>query len=109
MVDVEQAELSKLLFGRAGRLRLARWVIDSVAVGEFFFQGAARDGVGDVISEVRANLDYFERLGMIRTAHRDSGPGRRQYYQRLDTELWLIFERALKFVDEKDQRRRVQR
>jgi hypothetical protein len=109
MLDVEQAELSKLLFGRAGRLRLARWIIDSVPVGEFFFQGAAREGAGDVISEVRANLDNFERLEMIKTAHRDPGPGRRQYYQRLESEMWSIFERALDLVNVEEQRNHARR
>ncbi len=109
MLGVEQAELSKLLFGRAGRLRLARWIIDAVPVGGFFFQGAAREGAGDVISEVRANLENFERLGMIKTAHRDAGPGRRQYYQRLESEVWAIFAKALDQVNVGEERRRARR
>src|SRR5947199_5179435 len=37
-LGVDQDELSRLLFGRAGRLRLARWILDNVAIGAFFYQ-----------------------------------------------------------------------
>jgi hypothetical protein len=107
MFGVEADELSKLLFGRGGRLRLARWILESVGVGRFFYQGEAREGTGDVISEVRANLENLERLGMIKTAHRDPGPGRRQYYERLESDLWPIFEAALKLTDGRKPRRRA--
>jgi hypothetical protein len=92
---VDQANLSRALFGRAGRLRLARWMVENVPVGKYFYQSEARDGTGDVINEVRANLANFELLGLITRAHRDPGSGRRQYYQRLKNPIWTIFETAL--------------
>lgn len=96
MFAVNQGELSKQLFGRAGRLRLAGWVIENVPVGEFFFQAEVRQGTGDVPNEVRENLKNLESLHLIEVAHRDPGPGRRQYYRRLDSPIWAIFEQALK-------------
>ena len=99
MFDVDQDQLSKLLFGRAGRLRLARWIMESVDSDGYFYQAQAREGTGDVISEVRANLDNLERLGLIKTSHRDPGPGRRQYYQRLQSDVWVTFEVAIRLVD----------
>jgi hypothetical protein len=97
---VDQDELSKLLFGRAGRLRLVRWILANVAEDAFFYQGQARDGTGDVPSEVKENLRNLEALGLIAVAHRDPGPGRRQYYRRCRTRLWELFDLAIKHADD---------
>lgn len=100
---MEQGELSKLLFGRAGRLRLARWLVEHVEAGGYFYQSEAREGAGDVISEVLANLENFVKLGLIAIAPRDPGHGRRQYYRRLDNPLWSIFETALSLCRDPSQ------
>jgi hypothetical protein len=92
---VDETELSKLLFGRAGRLRLASWILKNVSVRGFFFQTEARQGTGDVPNEVKENLKNLESLGVIKVAHRDPGPGRRLYYERLESPLWGVFEQAL--------------
>jgi hypothetical protein len=96
---VDQGDLSKLLFGRAGRLRLARWILKTVAVGGFFYQTQARVGTGDVPNEVKENLRNLESLGLIAISHRDPGPGRRQYYKRLDSPIWGIFALALRLTN----------
>jgi hypothetical protein len=105
MWRVDQTDLSKLMFGRAGRLRLARWILQNFQVGGFFFQAQATAGTGDVVSEVRANLENFEKMGLIKTSHRDAGPGRRQYYERLESALWQPYEIALGASGESVSRR----
>jgi len=99
ILTVEQGELSRLLFGRAGRLRLARWILENVAVKGFFYQAEARQGTGDVPNEVKENLRNLELLGLIEVSHRDPGPGRRQYYRRLESPIWRIFEQALRLTN----------
>jgi hypothetical protein len=98
-LGVDQDELSRLLFGRAGRLRLARWILDNVAVGAFFYQTQARLGTGDVPNEVKENLKNLGLLRLIEVAYRDPGPGRRQYYKRLHSPIWAIFERAVRLSE----------
>jgi hypothetical protein len=34
-------------------------------------------------------------LGMIKTAYRDPGPGRRLHYQRKEVPAWSVYEAAL--------------
>lgn len=87
-------EFAKLLIGRPGRLRLAEWIRDNVATGGYFYQDEARKGTGDVINELRENLRHLELLGMIKTAHRDPGAGRRQYYQRAQSPAWGVYDAA---------------
>jgi hypothetical protein len=98
-LHVDEGELSRLLFGRAGRLRLVRWILANVEVGGFFYQSQAREGTGDVPNEVRENLRNLELLGLIQVSHRDPGPGRRQYYKRLNSSMWAIFDQALRLTD----------
>lgn len=95
MYLVEREELAKLLVGRPGRLRLAGWILSNVAVDAYFYQDEARQGTGDVINEVRQNLQHLETLGLIRTAYRDPGPGRRLYYQRTASPVWAVYEATL--------------
>jgi hypothetical protein len=71
----------------------------TVPVGHYFFQAEARQGTGDVPNEVRENLRNLEALHLIELAHRDPGPGRRQYYRRLDSQIWAIFEQALRLTN----------
>ena len=104
---MERDELAKLLIGRPGRLRLAGWILRDVAVGAYFYQDEARKGTGDVINEVRQNLQHFEALGLIKTAHRDSGPGRRLYYQRMATPVWAVYEAALAAIETIEQQHRA--
>ncbi len=96
---MERDELAKLLIGRPGRLRLAGWILHEVALDGYFYQDAARKETGDVINEVRQNLQHFETLGLIKTAYRDRGPGRRLYYQRMASPVWAVYEAALAAVE----------
>ncbi len=91
-------EFAKRLIGRPGRLRLAKWILSNVAIDGYFYQDAARTGTGDVINEVRENLHHLELLGMIKTAHRDPGPGRRLHYKRTEAPAWAVYEAALSAV-----------
>jgi len=95
MYIVNRDELAKLLIGRPGRLRLADWILTDVPAQGYFYQDQARAGTGDVINEVRSNLQHFETLGLIKTAYRDPGPGRRLYYQRTASSVWAVYEAAL--------------
>ena len=91
-------EFAKLLIGRPGRLRLAAWILKNVAANGYFYQDEARKGTGDVINEVRGNLQHFELLGMIKTSYRDPGPGRRLYYRRREGPAWPVYEAAIAAV-----------
>jgi hypothetical protein len=93
---MDEGELSRLLFGRAGRLRLAHWLLETIPAGAYFFAGEAQRATGDVPNEVKDNIRRLVELGVITKAYRDPGPGRRQYYQRIDSPIWGIFELALK-------------
>jgi hypothetical protein len=97
---MEQAELSRLLFGRAGRLRLARWILENVPAGAFFFGSEAQQGTGDVPNEIKDNLTRLLELGLLTRAQRDPGPGRRRYYQRIESPIWAIFDQALKLTND---------
>src|SRR5712691_2758811 len=97
---MDQGELSRLLFGRAGRLRLAHWILENVPAGAYFFAGEAQQATVDVPNEIKDNIKRLLELGVITKAHRDPGPGRRQYYQRIDSPIWGIFELALKLTSE---------
>lgn len=96
---MDREEFVKRLLGRPGRLRLAAWILAEVDEGGYFYQDQARQGTGDVPSEVRTNLENLAQLGAIKQAHRDSGPGRRQYYQRLASPVWQVFNAALVAVE----------
>ena len=90
------------MFGRAGRLRLARWILEKIPAGAYFFAGEAQQATGDVPNEVKDNMQRLIELGVITKAYRDPGPGRRQYYQRLDSPIWGIFELALKLTSDSE-------
>jgi hypothetical protein len=79
---------------------LARWILKNVPPGAFFFGGEAQQGTGDVPNEVKDNLTRLVELGVITRAHRDPGPGRRQYYQRIESPIWAIFDQALKLTND---------
>lgn len=98
MYVMEEDDLSRLLFGRAGRLRFARWVLRNVRQGDYFYATQVRNALGDVPEEIRANLMNLQELGAIQKAHRDLGPGRRQYFQRVESPAWAVFETALNLV-----------
>lgn len=95
---MDEGEFSRLLFGRAGRLRLARWILEKIPTGAYFFTGEAQRATGDVPNEVKDNIQRLIELDVITKAYRDAGPGRRQYYQRIDSPIWGIFELALKLT-----------
>jgi hypothetical protein len=80
-------------------LRLARWILENVPAGAFFFVGEAQQGTGDVPNEVKDNLKRLRELGVITKAQLDPGPGRRQYYQRIESPIWAIFDQALKLTN----------
>jgi hypothetical protein len=107
MYVVDREEFGKLVFGRPGRLRLAAWLLREIAVDAYFYQDQARKGTDDVPNEVRANLQHFEKLGLVKTAYRDPGPGRRLYYQRTGSPTWAVFDAALQAIasTEKEARR----
>ena len=96
----DRDEFVKRLIGRPGRLRLAAWILAEVAPDGYFYQDQARQATGDVPNEVRTNLANLIELGAIKQAHRDSGPGRRQYYQRLDSPVWDVFRATVRAADE---------
>jgi hypothetical protein len=97
---VDEDDLSRLLFGRAGRLRFARWVLTNVREGDYFYATQVRNDLGDVPEEIKANLVNLQELGAIKRAHRDAGSGRRQYFQRVACPAWTVFEAALDLVTE---------
>jgi len=84
-------------------------VLREVAVGAYFYQDEARKGTGDVINEVRQNLRHFETLGLIKTAYRDPGPGRRLYYQRLASPVWAVYKATLTVIATIEKERRTGR
>jgi hypothetical protein len=98
MYIVDEAELSRLLFGRAGRLRLARWILETVPAGAYFFAGEAQLATEAVPNEIKENINRLVELGVITKAHRDPGPGRRQHYQRVESPVWGIFELAVRLA-----------
>jgi|SRR6266576_2796181 len=86
---VTRDEFAKLVIGRPGRIRLAAWLIGRS--DPFFYQHQAVLGTGDVISEVQHCLEHFIKLGLIEKSRRD----RQQYYRRLDTPVWNVFQATL--------------
>lgn len=74
-----------LLFGRALRLRLARWVLDQ---GERkFYQSEPSNEVGGGISNIRDELTRFVDLGMLVEVP-PTANDRRRYYRRTESQLW---------------------
>jgi hypothetical protein len=98
MTTVELSDVGKRVFGRPLRLLTAVWILDH----KRFYQAEATEGVralsgpdGARVDQaaVTQELDRFVDLKLIDREDKEGGQ-RRQYYGRLDTPLWSVFEAA---------------
>ena len=93
MEDADETRISALMFGRACRLPLARWIL-AHPKGRFF-QSEPPPSVG-APTAVRQELHRMVQLGLLERERPDGE--NRVYYVRTTADLWRVFLAAVELT-----------